>query len=97
VDTILSSGVSGGIVFHIEKLKCKDAKIAVQGRDLSHSGGGRSNAKFDAAYVSCNRDFLHVILNEVKDQLAVRNVSINRYCRRVILHFVQDDRQTFTL
>jgi hypothetical protein len=33
-----------------------------------------------------------VILNEVKDQYEVKNVSVKRYCRRVILHFVQDDK-----
>jgi hypothetical protein len=38
-----------------------------------------------------NKNLIHVILNEVKDQLEVRDVSVKRYCRRVILHFVQDD------
>gem|GEM_PF-7027860 len=29
----------------------------------------------------------------MKDQPTVRNVYVNRYCRKLILHFVQDDRQ----
>jgi hypothetical protein len=37
---------------------------------------------------------MSVILNEVKDQPEVRNVYVSRGCRIVILHFVQDDKQT---
>jgi hypothetical protein len=34
---------------------------------------------------------LHVILNAVKDQSEVRDVYVNRYCKILILHCVQDD------
>ena len=44
-----------------------------------------------------NRSLLHVILNEVKDQSEIRNVSPDKCCRIVILHFVQDDMYTFTV
>jgi hypothetical protein len=39
---------------------------------------------------------LRVILNEVKDHSEIRDVYVYRYCRRVILHFVQDDTYTVT-
>jgi hypothetical protein len=34
---------------------------------------------------------MNVILNEVKDQPEARDIYVYIYCRKVILHFVQDD------
>ena len=38
------------------------------------------------------RNALPVILNEVKDQWEVAHLSLKQSSRRVILHYVQDDR-----
>jgi hypothetical protein len=51
----------------------------------------RTDAKLDTVQINQERSRLRVILNEVKDHGPAGNVYVNRYCRRVILHFVQDD------
>jgi len=51
---------------------------------------GEYSSRVDAKLrFCCNRS--HVILNEVKDQHEVGNVYVNKHCRILILHFVQDD------
>jgi len=56
----------------------------------------QSQIDYDTVHVSWNKTLPSVILNEVKDQSEARNVYVYGYSRRVILHFVQDDKQTFT-
>jgi hypothetical protein len=56
------------------------------------SGINKAIAKSGRAHVSWSRSPLSVILNDVKDQVAARNVYAMSYSRRLILHFVQDDK-----
>jgi hypothetical protein len=54
--------------------------------------GERGYASSARVCIDQESSLLRVILNEVKDQVEVRNVYVNSYCRILILHFVQDDR-----